>query len=313
MRYTLFPIEPRYQNLWDLYKKHQRCYWTAEEIDYTADQADWNSLTSSEKYFVEHVLAFFAGSDGIVMENLIQNFCAEVDIMEVQVFYGFQAMIENVHAEVYSQLIDSFIKDEDHKQRLFNAIENIPCIANKAQWAIEWMDNRKPFLERLVAFAVVEGIFFSGSFCAVFWLKSRGKMVRTLGTSNELIARDEGLHCEFAVALFHKLIDDGSEKPAMRIIHDIVQDAVTIEKDFICSALPCRLIGMNSELMEKYIEFVADRLLHQLGYPKLFDSENPFNFMEMISMDGKTNFFEKRVTEYQMPSGVASFDAAEDF
>tara|TARA_R100000655_G_scaffold49784_1_gene87344 strand:- start:185 stop:1126 length:942 start_codon:yes stop_codon:yes gene_type:complete len=313
MRYTLFPIEPKYQNLWELYKKHQRCYWVAEEIDYTADQNDWQNLTTEERHFIEHVLAFFAGSDGIVMENLIQNFCCDVDIMEVQVYYGFQAMIENVHAETYSRLIDAFVKDPHRKDFLFKGIESIPCIATKARWAIEWMDNSRPFLERLVAFAVVEGIFFSGSFCSVFWLKSRGKMVRTLGTSNELIARDEGLHCEFAVALFHALVADGETRPDTMTIHEIVNEAIEIEQEFICDALPCRLIGMNADLMKQYVEFVGDRLLQQLDYPKLTDSTNPFGFMEMISMDGKTNFFEKRVTEYQMTAGEAKFDNTVEF
>ena len=300
-RYVLFPI--RYPDIWQSYNNHKNAFWTAQEIDYTADLSDWASLTDDEKYFIENILAFFAGSDGIVLENLISNFCQEIQIPEARCFYTFQAMMENIHSEVYSLLIDTFIKDVNKKDKLFNAITTIPCIQRKANWAIKWMDPKKnSFAQRLVAFAVVEGVFFSGSFCAIFWLKNRGKMVKALGTSNELISRDEGMHTDFAVLLYSKMVN----KLSQETIEDIFKEAVEIEINFITESLPCRLIGMNSELMIEYIKFVADRLLTQLGYSKLYNIRNPFAFMDNLGLDGKTNFFEKRVTEYSLAS-QASF------
>nr|QFG74174.1 MAG: ribonucleotide reductase, small chain [Megaviridae environmental sample] len=332
MRLTTFPIDPNHSNLWMLYKKHVACFWTPEEIDYSADAKDWENLTTDEKFFIEHILAFFASSDNIVMENLINNFCQDVDIPEAASFYQFQAAMENIHAEVYSQLIESLIPPHEGKKKkyLFNAVNEIPCIRKKADWARKYMDQDVPFLHRLIAFAVVEGIFFSGSFCAIFWLKSLGKMVRTLGTSNELIARDEALHCEFAIALFHNIssdrIGEGSvipnmpvspeaciERPTADQVYTIVRDAVELEKEFVCEALPCRLIGMNAGLMQQYIEFVADRLVLQLGYPAIWNSENPFEFMKMISIDGKTNFFEKYTTEYSIEKERVPFNLDNDF
>ena len=311
-RYTLFPIT--YPEVWKAYKTQKQCFWTAEEIDYVSDKKDWESLNDNEKYFIEHILAFFAGSDGIVLENLVQNFCKEVKIAEARCAYAFQAMMENIHSEVYSLLIDTYV-DKDRKEILFNAIETIPCIKEKADWAIKWINENRTFAERLVAFAVVEGVFFSGSFCAIFWLKSRGKMVKALGTSNELIARDEGMHTDFAVLLYNKL----NKKLDQETIHQIFREAVTIEKKFICESLPCNLIGMNQLLMSQYIEFVADRLISQLGYQPMEwtdengenrKSSNPFDFMNKTNLDGKTNFFDKRVSEYQLSSGI---DMTSDF
>ena len=293
-RFTILPI--RYKEIWNAYKIQQRAFWTAEEIDYSADKDDWNSLTDDERYFIEHILAFFAGSDGIVLENLVSNFCNEVQIPEARCAYAWQAMIENVHGEVYSLLIDTYITDPIRKAKLFNAIETIPCVKKKADWALRWISSSKSFAQRLIAFAVVEGIFFSGSFCAIFWLKSRGKMVKALGTSNELIARDEGMHTDFAILLYNHL----NEKIDADDVHDIFREAVEIEENFICESLPCRLIGMNSDLMREYIRFVADRLLTQLGYEKLYNNSNPFSFMNQTCLDGKSNFFEKRVSEYQI-------------
>tara|TARA_B100000900_G_C20589318_1_gene720987 strand:- start:1110 stop:2069 length:960 start_codon:yes stop_codon:yes gene_type:complete len=308
-RFTLFPIQ--HNDVWEAYKKQQRAQWTAEEIDYSADLGDWKTLNNDEKYFIENILAFFAGSDGIVLENLIQNFCNEVQIPEARCAYGFQAYIENVHSEVYSLLIDTYIKDAKRKEECFNAIETIPAVKHKADWALKWISSDKSFAHRLVAFAVVEGIFFSGSFCAIFWLKSRGKMVKTLGKSNELIARDEGMHTDFAVLLYHKL----NNKLSQNEIYNIVTEAVEIEKKFICESLRCRLIGMNDDLMSQYIEFVADRLITQLGYDKLFNKECPFSFMNMMNLDGKTNFFEQRVTEYTIggDSSLDNFTLDDDF
>ena len=257
---------------------------------------DWETLSDDERYFIENILAFFAGSDGIVLENLIQNFCSDVQLPEAKCVYAYQAYIENVHSEVYSLLIDTYVKDQQRKKECFNAIEQIPCVKKKADWAMKWISSDKSFLHRLVAFSVVEGIFFSGSFCAIFWLKSKGKMVKTLGKSNELIARDEGMHTDFAILLYHKLNDRLDQE----VIYDIFREAVEIEKEFICDSLKCNLIGMNKELMGQYIEFVADRLLTQLCYEKLYNTANPFEFMNQIGMDGKTNFFEQRVTEYQI-------------
>lgn len=301
-RFTLFPI--KWPDIWKAYEDHKKAFWTAQEIDYSADQSDWSQLNDDEKYFIEHILAFFAGSDGIVLENLITNFCAEVQVPEARCFYGFQAMMENIHSEVYSLLIETFVKDPIRKDILFNAIETIPCIARKAEWALKWINKTNSFAERLVAFAVVEGIFFSGSFCAIFWLKSRGKMVNALGKSNELIARDEGLHTDFAILLYSHL----ENKLTQDKIKEIVRDAVEIETNFICESLPCRLIGMNSELMTQYIKFVADRLIQQLGHSKIYNETNPFAFMDNMNLDGKSNFFEQRVTEYQHASSASSKD-----
>jgi ribonucleoside-diphosphate reductase beta chain len=295
-RFVLFPI--KHHDIWDMYKKAEASFWTAEEIDLAPDLVDWNSkLNDDEKYFIKHVLAFFAASDGIVNENLAINFMNEVQYPEARCFYGYQIMIENIHSETYSLLIDTYIKDATEKDKLFHAIDTIPCVGKKAEWALKWIGNGT-FQERLVAFAAVEGIFFSGSFCSIFWLKKRGLMPG-LSFSNELISRDEGLHCDFACLLYSQLENKlGAER-----IAEIIINAVEIEKEFVSDALPVRLIGMNATLMCQYIEFVADRLLVSLGCPKHFNVTNPFDFMELISLQGKTNFFEKRVAEYQK-SGV---------
>ena len=307
-RFTLFPIH--HHDLWKAYETHKNAFWTAQEIDYASDLEDWNKLSDDEKYFIEHILAFFAGADGIVLENLVSCFCKEVQIPEARCFYGFQGAMENIHSEVYSLLIDTFIRDPDRKTKLFNAIETIPCVSKKATWALQWINQDRRFAERLVAFSVVEGIFFSGSFCAIFWLKSRGLMVKALGTSNELIARDEGLHTDFAVLLYSKL----ENKLSRDTIIDIVSSAVKIEEEFITQSLPCRMIGMNSELMVQYIRFVADRLIQQLGYEAYYNETNPFDFMTLNSLDGKTNFFEKRVTEYTVAnSDTSEFKIDDDF
>jgi ribonucleotide reductase beta subunit family protein with ferritin-like domain len=291
-RYTLFPIQ--YNALFDLYKKAVASIWTVEEVDLSKDMNDWNSLNSNEQYFIKNILAFFAGSDGIVLENLAVRFMKEVKIQEALCFYGFQIAIENIHSEMYSLLIDTYIKDNQEKHKLFNAIDTIPCVSKKAKWALKWIDDdNSNFATRLIAFVCVEGIFFSGSFCAIFWLKKRGLMPG-LTSSNELISRDEGMHTDFAVALYSLL----NNKLDFTLIKEIIEEAVTIEKEFITESIPCKLIGMNSILMCTYIEFVADRLLVQLGYNKIYDSQNPFEFMEMISLEGKTNFFEKRVMDY---------------
>ncbi len=290
-RFVLFPIE--HKEIWEMYKKHEASFWTAEEIDLSPDLKDWEKLNDDEKHFVKHVLAFFAASDGIVNENLAVNFMREVQLPEARCFYGFQIMIENIHAETYSLLIDTYIKDPVEKDRLFNALETVPCVKNKAEWALRWIENGS-FAERLVAFAAVEGIFFSGSFCSIFWLKKRGLMPG-LSFSNELISRDEGLHCDFACLLYSML----ETKLPKQQVTDIIIDAVKNEHEFVTDALPVSLIGMNAKLMCQYIEFVADRLLVSLGCEKYFNSTNPFDFMETISLQGKTNFFEKRVAEYQ--------------
>lgn len=313
-RFVVFPIDPKYEDLWELYKKQEAAFWRAWEIDYSADINDWeNKLDDNERSFIEKILAFFAASDGIVMENVSTNFADEVKISEARAFYAIQNAIENVHSLTYGLLIDTFIKDPVRKNKLFNALDNFPCIRKKADWALRWMDNRtQPFSVRLVAFAVVEGIFFSGAFCSIFWLKDHNKMVKALGHSNELISRDEGLHVEFAVALFHHL----EHKPDKNTIHDLFSDAVEHEKEFICDAIPCDLIGMNKKMMSEYIEFVADRLLSQLGYPKMYNTSNPFDFMDKIGLDGKTNFFEKRVSEYQLShtaKDTIDFNDEDDF
>ncbi len=295
-RFVVFPIKDH--DVWGLYKKMFDCMWRAEEIDLSKDMTHWNKLSDNERHFIKMILAFFAASDGIVIENLGMRFLSEIQLPEARAAYGFQLMIENVHSETYSLLIDTYIKDDSEKKTLFEAIDNFPCIKKKADWAIKWInDKRSSFAARLVAFACVEGIFFSGSFCSIYWLKKRGLMPG-LTFSNELISRDEGMHTDLAVMLFHKL----NKKLNKQKIKEIVKEAVEIEKEFICDALPCRLIGMNSKLMSQYIEFVADRLLVQLGCAKEYKSENPFDFMEMISLEGKTNFFEKRVSDYSLSS-----------
>jgi ribonucleotide reductase beta subunit family protein with ferritin-like domain len=280
--------------IWEMYKKALGLFWTAEEIDLSKDYSDWEKLSENEQYFLEHILAFFAGSDGIVVENLGERFLREITIPEVKCFYGLQIAMENIHSETYSLLIDTYIKDDDKKHQLFNAIETIPCIKKKADWSLKWInDTNSDFAKRLVAFACVEGIFFSGSFCSIFWMKKRGKLPG-LCFSNELISRDEGLHTDFACLLYSRI----EKKLPQEVIYEIVSDAVLIETEFIVDSLPCKLLGMNSEMMSQYIRFVADRLLLQLGYDKLYNLTNPFTWMEMISMEGKTNFFEKRVGEY---------------
>jgi ribonucleoside-diphosphate reductase beta chain len=280
--------------IWSMYKKALGLFWTAEEIDLSKDYGDWEKLSENEQYFLEHVLAFFAGSDGIVVENLGERFLRDITIPEAKCFYGLQIAMENIHSETYSLLIDTYIKDDDKKHKLFNAIETIPCIKKKADWSLKWInDTNSDFARRLVAFACVEGIFFSGSFCSIFWMKKRGKLPG-LCFSNELISRDEGLHTDFACLLYSKI----ENKLSQEVIYEIVGDAVLIETEFIVDSLPCKLLGMNSGMMSQYIRFVADRLLLQLGYDKLYNVVNPFTWMEMISMEGKTNFFEKRVGEY---------------
>ncbi len=291
-RFVIFPI--KHKEIWAMYKQAEASFWTAEEIDLQQDMTDWeNKLTKDERFFIKNVLAFFAASDGIVNENLAINFLNEVQYPEARCFYGFQIAIENIHAETYSLLIDTYIKDNKEKDFLFNAIENLPCVAKKADWAMKWIENGN-FAQRLVAFAAVEGIFFSGSFCSIFWLKKRGLMPG-LSFSNELISRDEGLHCDFACLLYNQL----ENKLTVEEITAIIAEAVTYEKEFVTESIPVALIGMNAKLMCEYIEFVADRLLGELGCPQIYNSTNPFDFMEMISLQGKTNFFEKRVSEYQ--------------
>lgn len=298
-RFVLFPI--KHPDIWEMYKKAEASFWTAEEIDLAQDLQDWNDkLNDDERHFIKHVLAFFAASDGIVNENLAINFLNEVQYPEARCFYGFQVMIENIHSETYSLLIDTYIKDPVEKDRLFHAIDTVPAVKQKAEWALRWITNGS-FCERLVAFAAVEGIFFSGSFCSIFWLKKRGLMPG-LTFSNELISRDEGLHCDFACLLYTQHIV--KKMPAEQVTK-IITDAVSIEKIFVSDSLPVKLIGMNADLMCQYIEFVADRLLVALGCPKFYNAVNPFDFMELISLQGKTNFFEKRVAEYQK-SGVMS-------
>jgi ribonucleoside-diphosphate reductase subunit M2 len=308
MSYTLFPIKPSEQHLYKMYKQSVAVFWTPEEIDFSKDQADWAKLTEDEKHFIKQVLAFFAGSDGIVMENLVTRFQGEVSSQVVKLFYSFQNAMEGIHSETYSLLIDTYVKDEEEKARLFNAIETIDCIKYKGTWAMGWMGSNQSFGTRLVAFACVEGIFFSGAFCAIFWLKKRGLMPG-LTFSNELISRDEGLHTQFAVSLFHTL----PEKPAPEIIQSIIIGAVSLEKEFICDALPCSLIGMNSKMMSQYIEFVADRLAVQLGLKKIYGTPNPFDFMDLISLEGKTNFFEKKVSDYSRVQSSGEIRLDEDF
>mmetsp|Transcript_43710 Transcript_43710/g.77366 ORF Transcript_43710/g.77366 Transcript_43710/m.77366 type:complete len:347 (-) Transcript_43710:86-1126(-) len=303
-RWVMFPIE--HADIWEMYKKHEASFWVAEEIDLSHDNRDWDQLTDSERHFVKHVLAFFAASDGIVIENLAGQFSMEIQLPEARAFYGFQIAMENIHSETYSLLIQQYIRDPSEQDEVFNAIQTMPAVQAKAEWAIQWMNRENSFAERLVAFASVEGILFSGSFCAIYWLKKRGLMPG-LTFSNELIARDEGLHAEFACLLYRKLQNPLPED----VIHSIIQGAVDVERQFICESLSCDLIGMNSMLMTKYIEFVADRLLVALGHSKIFNATNPFDWMELISMQGKTNFFEKRVGEYQK-AGVMTPTASQD-
>lgn len=304
-RYVMFPIAD--DDIWSMYKKQVDCFWRAEEVDLSKDMSPkdgWPSLSENEQHFISHVLAFFAASDGIVLENLGMRFMSEVQLSEARAFYGFQIAMENIHSEMYSLLIDKYIRDREQKAKLFRAIDEFPCIKKKADWAIKWInDKRSSFATRLIAFACVEGIFFSGAFCAIYWLKKRGKMPG-LTFSNELISRDEALHTEFAVLLYNKL---AKKLPKKKVV-EIIREAVEIESEFICEALPCRLIGMNSATMSQYIRFVADRLSTQLGCGKIFDEANPYDFMEMISVEGKTNFFEKRVGEY----ALANKDLRED-
>jgi ribonucleoside-diphosphate reductase subunit M2 len=309
-RFVMFPI--KHNDIWEMYKKQVDCFWRAEEIDLTKDLKDWNTLSQDDKHFISMILAFFAASDGIVLENLASRFMNDVQVAEARAFYGFQIAMENIHSETYSVLIETYIRDKEEKHKLFNAIEHFPCIKKKADWAQKWMhDNRSSFATRLVAFACVEGIFFSGAFCSIYWLKKRGLMPG-LTFSNELISRDEALHTEFAVLLYNKL----QKKMTKSRIHEIIKEAVEIETEFICEALPCRLIGMNSQLMTQYIQFVADRLCLQLGYDKIYNVANPFDFMELISLESKTNFFEKRVDSYALAEKTKAddvFDFNADF
>ena len=309
-RFVMFPI--KYQDIWQMYQKQIDCFWRPEEIDLSKDLTHWEGLNKDEQTFISMILAFFAASDGIVLENLAQRFMSEVQVSEARAFYGFQIAMENIHSHTYSNLIETYIKDKEEKSKLFNAITNFPCIKKKSDWAQKWIhDNRSSFATRLVAVACVEGIFFSGAFCSIFWLKKRG-LLPGLTFSNELISRDEALHCEFAILLYSKLI----KKIDKTRIHEIIKESVEIETEFICDALPCRLIGMNSQTMTQYIQFVADRLSVQLGYKKIYNVLNPFDWMELISLEGKTNFFEKRVGEYSLATKTNSesaFEFTEEF
>ena len=303
-RFVIFPI--KHDDIWKMYKKAEANFWTAEELDLSKDLNDFQiKMNEDERYFVENVLAFFAASDGIVNENLVERFCNDVQLLEAKFFYGFQIAVENIHSETYSLLIDTYVKDVKKKEKLFNAIETIPSVKKKADWAMKWINDKSSnFGTRVIAFAAVEGIFFSGSFCSIFWLKKRGLMPG-LCHSNELISRDEGLHTEFAVLMYSML----SDKPSKETILEIIKEAVELEKEFITESLPCNLIGMNKDLMKQYIEYVSDRLLLMLGLDKIFNVENPFEWMELISVQGKTNFFEKRVGEY---ANVAKSDAKDN-
>tara|TARA_B100001063_G_scaffold220167_1_gene224820 strand:- start:7808 stop:8782 length:975 start_codon:yes stop_codon:yes gene_type:complete len=309
-RYVMFPIQD--QEVWEMYKKQVDCFWRAEEVDLSKDITHWETLNNDEKHFISMILAFFAASDGIVLENLGARFMNEVQLSEARAFYGFQIAMENIHSQMYSQLIDTYITDREQKHKLFNALENFDCIKRKGDWAKKWIgDNRSSFATRLIAFACVEGIFFSGAFCSIFWLKKRGLMPG-LTFSNELISRDEALHTEFAVLLHSRLIRKANKSK----VYEIIKEAVDIEKNFITEALPCRLIGMNSSLMTQYIEFIADRLCVQIGFEKIYNSSNPFDFMELISVESKTNFFEKRVSEYALADKTKTdniFEMNEDF
>ena len=306
-RLAIFPI--KYNDIWELYKRQASCFWRAEEVDFRMDKFD--ELSDGEKFFVAHILAFFAQSDGIVLENLATRFLVDVKLPEARSFYGFQIAMENIHGETYSLLIDTYIKNDAEKHKLLNGVDNFPCIKTKADWALRWIGDGSSFATRLIAFSVVEGIFFSGAFCSIYWLKKRGLMPG-LTFSNELIARDEALHCEFAVLLYSKLESKISEVR----IHEIIKEAVEIEIEFICEALPCRLIGMNSDSMTQYIKFVADRLAVQLGVNKIYNELNPFDFMEMISVENKANFFESRVSSYALSDktiDATTFDLDDNF
>jgi len=310
-RFVMFPI--RDQSIWEMYKKQVACFWTVEEMDLSKDPADWEKLNEDERHYVSMILAFFAASDGIVLENLALRFFGDVQLPEARAFYGFQIAMENCHSETYSLLIETYIKKEEEKDRLFNAIQHFPCIKKKSDWAQKWIhDNRSSFATRLVAFACIEGIFFSGAFCSIYWIKKRN-LLPGLTFSNELISRDEALHTEFAVLLYSRL----QKKIGKNRIYEIIKEAVEIETEFICDALPCRLIGMNSVLMTQYIQFVADRLSLQLGYDKIYNVSNPFDFMELISLEGKTNFFDKQNNAYALADKVTKkdtmFDCNEDF
>ena len=309
-RFVMFPIQ--HDDIWKMYEKQVDCFWRPQEIDLTKDLNDWESLNDNERYFISMILAFFAASDGIVLENLAQRFMNEIQLAEARAFYSFQIAMENIHSHTYSLLIETYIKNDFEKNKLFTAIENYPCIQKKALWAQKWIhDENSNFATRLIAFACVEGIFFSGAFCSIYWLKNRGIM-HGLTFSNELISRDEALHTEFAILLYHKLNNKISEEE----IVNIIQEAVEIETEFICNALPCRLIGMNSESMSQYIRFVADRLLLQLGCNKVYEVKNPFHWMEMISIENKTNFFESRVSEYALANKTKTeeiFNFSADF
>ena len=305
-RFVMFPI--KYDDIWAMYKKQIDCFWRPEEVDLSKDITHWTSLNADEQNFISMILAFFAASDGIVLENLAQRFMSDVQVSEARAFYGFQIAMENIHSHTYSLLIETYIKDKEQKHKLFNAINTFPCIKKKSDWAQRWIhDNRSSFATRLVAFACIEGIFFSGAFCSIFWLKKRG-LLPGLTFSNELISRDEALHCEFAILLYSKLV----KKLSKAKIHEIVKECVEIEIEFICEALPCRLIGMNSDLMGQYIKFVADRLCVQLGYPKIYNVANCFDFMELISIESKSNFFERVVSEYAL-ANVKKTDTDFDF
>ena len=309
-RFVMFPI--KHNDVWEMYKRQVDCFWRAEEIDLSKDLGDWDKLSNDEQHFIKMIIAFFAGSDGLVLENLASRFMNDVQISEARAFYGFQIAMENIHSETYSLLIDTYIRDGDEKARLFNGIENFPCINKKAEWAKKWIaDKRSSFASRLVAFAVIEGIFFSGAFCSIYWLKKRGLMPG-LTFSNELISRDEALHTEFAVLLYSKL----QKKLNKKRIYEIIKEAVDIEKEFINDAIPCRMIGMNSVLMSQYVEFVADRLCLQLGYDKIYNASNPFDFMELISIETKVNFFERTNSEYALANKKVDedvFDFSSDF
>jgi ribonucleoside-diphosphate reductase beta chain len=309
-RFVLFPIE--HNDMYQMYKKAESSFWTASEIDLVKDISDWEKLTNDEQHFIKNVIGFFAGSDGIVMENLATRFMNEIQIPEARAFYSYQIFNESIHSETYSLLIDTYIKDNEEKERIFNSIENIPSVAKKAAWAYKWIENKEvSFATRLIGFAIVEGIFFSGSFCAIYWIKKRGLMPG-LTFSNELISKDEGMHCEFATLLYSKIKNRLDEK----VVHQIFREAVEIEKEFIVDSIPCAMIGMNSDLMKQYIEFVSDRLLVQLGYKRIWNAENPFDFMEMISLRPKANFFEIRVGEYaksKISESSNNFEISDEF
>lgn len=319
-RFTIIPIDNKYRDIWNLFMKHSAAFWRHTEIDYLADLDSWKELDHDAKEFIGYILAFFAGADGVVLENLVSNFSHEIKIPEARAFLAFQSMIEVEHSIVYGLLIDTYIQDHKKRQQYFNAIDNIDVVRKKAEWAMKYMNPDIPFALRLIAFAIVEGVYFSGAFCAIFWLKDQQKMVKTLGLSNELIARDENLHVEFAITLFHHL----QNKPIQTIVHKLVEEAVKIEEEFITISIPCRMIGMNQDLMKQYIHYVSNRLLTRLGYEPLYTASDrttnggpadtfqvscPFPFMQKISLDTKTNFFEKRVTEYQLSSDRVSENA----